>query len=109
MKWCERCGGPLRAWDWCQLCWLDRVSKAQDWSPGDRRLAAWVEWADQPGLAHAPCPHASGWWLPQGARERPRPPLRSTSDEAALLDWLARYAWDVPVGERFVHIGGQWT
>lgn len=107
MKWCERCGGPLRgdvlyADYGCRLCWLGDGDLRQPFHAGGY-------WWTNRDAANQPCPHASGWWLPEGARDRPWPPLRSTSDEAGLLDWLARYGWHEPVGDRFIHVGRQWT
>jgi hypothetical protein len=45
----------------------------------------WLSWSGQRDLAHQPCPHASGWWLPEGAREA----LRTTIDYDAegCLAW----------------------
>jgi hypothetical protein len=123
MKWCERCGGPRRPGG-CRLCGLIGMTSQQViWHEQERlnytaegeALGSVAVWATMsapdfdPAPFHTPCPHASGWWLPEGARDRPWPPLRSTSDEAGLLDWLARYGWHAPVGERFVHVGGQWA
>jgi hypothetical protein len=94
MKWCERCGGPVRSarhdpegysHKGCRLCGLDRWTSADVWDDAltrhavdairDRRLpdarvpweATWREWSGQRDAANSPCPHASGWWLPEGA------------------------------------------
>ena len=51
-------------------------------------------------IDNTPCPHASGWWLPEGARDNPEG--RPADDAARLGFWLMNaqgldptcYAWD---------------
>jgi hypothetical protein len=86
MKWCERCGGPVRPLKYqvhpvdghngCRVCALEDLAR---WGAMDRHLIA-----DGP-VETEPCPHASGWWLPEGAREA----LRTTIDYDAedCLAW----------------------
>jgi hypothetical protein len=116
MKWCERCGGPqaeMRSLSvaGCRLCWLDvwtsqevRYDDEEErgYSAEGEALSAVEAWMARDALAdgtltvercNSPCPHASGWWLPEGAREALHPSLRlRLPDEALLSQWLANYA-----------------
>jgi hypothetical protein len=63
-------------------------------------VAAWELWLGDRDAANQPCPHASGWWLPEGARDNPEG--RPADDAARLGFWLMNaqgldptcYAWD---------------
>ena len=109
MKWCERCGGPrgrpLRELTvhGCRLCWIDLWTVRQvrwdaEEDAGDDQGyedAMSVEFALTDGAldrdaANQPCPHASGWWLPEGARDN-RFVAGGLGDEQRLFRWLAAH------------------
>jgi hypothetical protein len=91
MKWCERCGGPCRPLKYqvhpvdghngCRVCALEDLAR---WGAMDRHLIA-----DGPAVSE-PCPHASGWWLPEGARDN-RSVAGGLGDEQRLFRWLAAH------------------
>lgn len=92
MKWCERCGGPCRPLKYqmhpvdghngCRVCALEDLAR---WGAMDKHLIT-----DRPAVTE-PCPHTSGWWLPEGCRALG--PLETSwylNDDATCLDrWLA--------------------
>jgi hypothetical protein len=107
MKWCERCGGPLRkvrftshptsgpsqvvTFRECRLCWLEAVGNGADEQTFD--MLAAFDRAD----CNSPCPHASGWWLPPGMWEGNIQWTPDTPDDVRLAHWLATYSRTVMV------------
>jgi hypothetical protein len=100
MKWCERCGGPVRGDvlytdHGCRLCWLERQAA---WWP--KRNEPWPGLPAE-GEANSPCPHASGWWLPEGAREALLDRIvwhRPQTDADRLECWLQQATYEDPTG-----------
>jgi hypothetical protein len=89
------------------LCALERHAEQMQMLA---MMPHWLRWRGLVERCHTPCPHASGWWLPEGARlpffDPPQKGDEVRTDEVLLEDWLLYHARREVMAHRIGWIAG---